>query len=180
MRWTLLALCLAFAVATPAAADRFALKYSAAGLGLLPLGNVSIDADVSEDTYDIATTLQSGGLLNLFERTNIEAAASGRIENGVVRWERYDLDHHYSRKHRQIMMRADSLGVVTAEITPNYRLWGQPPASDAQKQASRDPLSSLMRWRWMSASRNAARDRIRRSTGASIIAGTQRRRDRAL
>jgi hypothetical protein len=144
MRRALLALSLAFAVATPAAADRFALKYDAAGLGLVPLGHVSIDADVSEETYDISTTLVSGGLLNLFERTNIEGAASGRIENGVVRWERYDLDHHYSRKHRQIMMRADPLGVVTTEITPNYRLWGEPPTSDEQKQISRDPLSSLM------------------------------------
>jgi hypothetical protein len=144
MRLYLLALIAAFAVATPAAADRFALKYDAAGLGLIPLGTVRINADVSEETYDISTTLVSGGLLNLFERTNIEAAATGRIENGVVRWESYDLDHHYSRKHRQIMMRADPAGVVTAEITPNYRLWGDPPTSDEQKQNSRDPLSSLM------------------------------------
>jgi len=57
--------------ATPAAADRFALTYDGLGLGFVPVGGVTVDADVSEDSYDISASLQSRGILNLFERTNI-------------------------------------------------------------------------------------------------------------
>jgi hypothetical protein len=132
------------ALATPAAADRFALAYDGLGMGVVPLGQLTVDADVSEDSYEIRTTLASGGLMNLFERTNIQAQASGVIDASGVRWRQYDLDHRYSRKHRVVQMRAEADGAVTAEITPNYRLWGDPATSDAQKRASRDPLSTMV------------------------------------
>lgn len=143
MRAAVLALLLA-AFAAPAYADRFSLSYDGAGLGIIPLGNVTVDADVSADSYEISATLNSGGLLNLFERTNLVASSSGDIRNGAVVWRRYDLDHHYSRKHRVVAMQAADDGAVTAEITPNYRIWGDPPASDEQKRHSRDPLSTMM------------------------------------
>ena len=143
MRPIFIALCLSLA-ATPASAERFALAYDGAAFGLAPLGAVSIDAEVFDDSYRIDAALESGGLLNLFERTEIRAAASGRIQGGALRWERYELDHRYSAKRRVIAMRAEADGAVLAEITPNYRLWGDPAASDEQRRRSRDPLSSLM------------------------------------
>jgi hypothetical protein len=33
---------------------------------------------------------------------------------------------------------------VSAQITPNHRHWGEPPASDAHKREARDPLSSIV------------------------------------
>ncbi len=130
-------------LATPAAADRFSLAYDGAGLGFVPLGEMTIDAYVSGEDYTVSATLDSGGLLNLFERTAIRVSSSGRIANSNVWWERYDLDHHYSRKHRVISM-VNSGGAVSAEITPNYRLWGDPPATDEQRTRSRDPLSTMV------------------------------------
>ena len=130
--------------AAPAAADRFILTYDGMGLGIIPLGGATLDADVSEDSYQVSAELRSGGLLNLFERTNIRADASGDINNGNVLWRSYGLDHHYSRKHRTIAMRVSDDGAVVAEIDPNYRIWGTPPTSDQQRRRSRDPLSSLM------------------------------------
>jgi hypothetical protein len=132
-------------IATPAAADHFSLQYDGAGLGVVPLGGVTVDADVSRDSYEVSATLTSGGLLNLFERTNLHAEASGIIQpNGSVSWRRYDLDHHYSRKHRVVAMTAAEDGTVTAEITPNYRIWGDPATSDEQRRRSRDPLSTMV------------------------------------
>lgn len=141
------ALVLAFtlcAFATPAAADRFALAFEGSALGVLPLGGITVDADVSEGSYRITSTLRSSGLLNLFERTNLRAEANGVIEGGAVHWRRYDLDHHYSRKHRQVTMIVGPDGAVNAEIVPNYRLWGDPATSDEQRRRSRDPLSSMV------------------------------------
>ncbi|HVK80642.1 MAG TPA: hypothetical protein VM915_08505, partial [Verrucomicrobiae bacterium] len=54
------------------------------------------------------------------------------------------LDHRYSQKRRQIGMQVGEGGVVSAEITPNYRLWGQPATNDEQRSLSRDPLSSMV------------------------------------
>ncbi len=128
----------------PAAADRFTLTYDGVGLGFVPLGGISVDANVSDEDYQIRAHLQSRGLLNLFERTNLVATASGLIENGTVRWRTYDLDHRYSRKHRTIAMRVGEGGAVTADIVPTYRLWGDPATSDDQRRRSRDPLSTMV------------------------------------
>lgn len=133
-----------FACATPAAADRFSLTYDGVGLGFVPLGGISVDANIEPDRYDVVATMRSRGLLNLFERTHLRAESSGVIENGLVHWRRYDLDHHYSHKRRVIEMHAGEDGAVLAEVTPTYRLWGAPPTSDEQRRRSRDPLSTMV------------------------------------
>ncbi|MBL8546563.1 MAG: DUF3108 domain-containing protein [Hyphomonadaceae bacterium] len=131
-------------LATPASADRFALTYDGFGLGFVPVGGVAVDADVTDESYDISATVASRGILNLFERTNIRANSSGAISNGAVRWQRYDLDHHYSRKRRTISMQADAHGAITSQIEPIYRTWGDPAATEEQRRASRDPLSNVV------------------------------------
>ena len=45
-------------------------------------GGVTVDADVTDESYDISATVISRGILNLFERTDIDANASGTI-NGT-------------------------------------------------------------------------------------------------
>ncbi|HVK81752.1 MAG TPA: hypothetical protein VM915_14185, partial [Verrucomicrobiae bacterium] len=96
MRTLMAAIAALFALAAPAAAERYLLRYDATGIGVIPLGGIVIDADVRDDSYDIASSLQSSGFINVFERTAIEASASGDIRNGAVFWRRYDLDHRYS------------------------------------------------------------------------------------
>lgn len=130
--------------ATPASADRFALTYEGFGLGFVPVGGVTVDADVTDESYDISASLQSRGILNLFERTNIEARSSGLISAGGVSWQRYDLDHRYSRKRRVIAMTADPSGAIISQIEPDYRTWGDPAATEQQRRASRDPLSNVV------------------------------------
>ncbi len=135
---------LIFMTAAPAAADRFALSYEGAAFGFIPLGDMSVDADVADDSYEISASMRSRGLLSLFEPTELRASASGLIVGESVRWRRYDLDHHYSRKHRTISLERGQDGAISAEINPNYRLWGEPPASEEQRRRSRDPLSTLV------------------------------------
>lgn len=132
------------ACAGPAAADRFALRYEGRALGMLRIGDISVDVDVSEDSYEINTALRSRGLLDWFERTDLRAYAAGDIVGGAVRWRRYDLDHQYSRKQRSIALRAGADGAVEAAIEPIFSSWGEPPTSDEQRRTSRDPLSSVV------------------------------------
>jgi hypothetical protein len=144
MRALLVAFAALIACASPAAADRFSLTYDGYGLGFVPLGALTVDANVSDYDYTVTATIQSRGILNLFERTDLRATSSGLIQNGQVHWARYDLDHHYSRKRRVIAMLRGEDGAVNAEITPNYRLWGDPVTSDEQRRRSRDPVSTLV------------------------------------
>jgi hypothetical protein len=144
MRALLVALAALIACAPPAAADRFSLTYDAAGLGFVPIGHLTVDAFVSDVDYDVTATIDTGGILNLFERTNLRANSAGLIQNGQVHWQRYDLDHRYSRKHRTIAMQFGADGGVATQITPNYRLWGDPPTSDEQRRRSRDPVSTMV------------------------------------
>jgi hypothetical protein len=144
MRAALLALVALFATAAPAAADRFWLEYDGVGLGLIPLGGIRVDADVDATQYNVTATLESRGLLNLFERTHLVAASQGAIQAGDVSWARYDLDHRYSHKRRVISMTRGADGAITSTIAPNYRLWGEPPTSEEQRRRSRDPLSTMV------------------------------------
>lgn len=144
MRFLAFTLAALFALASPAAADRFTLTYDANGLGFVPLGGIRVDANVETDRYEVTANLRSRGLLNLFERTNLTATSSGIINNGAVRWARYDLDHRYSRKRRTIAMVATAQGDASAEITPNFRIWGSPATSEEQRRRSRDPLSTMV------------------------------------
>ncbi len=144
MRTVLFAFAALIASATPAAADRFWLSYDGAGLGLVPLGGIEVDADVDDQRYAVTATLESRGLLNLFERTHLVATSQGLIDSGEVHWRQYELDHHYSRKHRVINMTVGDAGAVSTAITPNYRLWGEPPTSEEQQRRSRDPLSTMV------------------------------------
>ena len=144
MRALFIAVGLMFALAQPAAGDRFSLTYNGYGLGFVPLGGISVDADVGDDSYQVEARLRSSGILNFFERTNLRATSSGAIRDGAVWWRRYDLDHHYSHKHRTIAMSVGDDGAVTTQVAPNYRIWGRPPTSDEQRRGARDPLSSMV------------------------------------
>ncbi|HVV33222.1 MAG TPA: hypothetical protein VHC73_08360, partial [Vitreimonas sp.] len=83
MRALALAVFLCLFAAAPASADRFLLRYNGAGLGFLPIGNMTVDADVDDAAYNITVTLTSGGLLNFFERTHLEATSSGTIDGNA-------------------------------------------------------------------------------------------------
>ncbi len=144
MRALLLALAIALLTGGPTHADRFALSYEGAAFGIIPLGQMVIDADVAVDSYEVSAYIRSGGLLDMFERTDLRASASGIIIAENVLWRRYDLDHHYSHKHRTIGLEVGEGGAIAAEIAPNYRLWGDPPASEEQQRRSRDPLSTMV------------------------------------
>lgn len=141
MRFLVLLL-LAFACA-PARAERLYLKYEANAWGVVPLGKAALDVSVHPDHYIVGASLESGGLLKLFDQTQLTAKADGAVNTIGPAWAHYDLDHNYAKKHRATVMSHEEAGVVTA-ISPIWRNLGTPPASDEQKRAARDPLSSIV------------------------------------
>jgi hypothetical protein len=143
MRSVLLALALCVATVVPARADRISLDYSGTAWGVVGVGSAHLDVDVDGDAYTAAGMVRTAGVAALFLQTQINVNAGGAFENGSVRWRRYYLDHMYDGVHRYITMRPNT-GSVEASINPTYPEWGNPPATDQQKLAARDPLSSLI------------------------------------
>jgi hypothetical protein len=126
-----------------ARADVYLLEFEGRASGLLGLGRATVRIDYGDSGYTVSASLRSAGLLALFERTTLNASALGDVVDGMPAWRSYVLDHAYSAKRRQIRMtrHADR---VEAFIEPTYRVWGDPPASESQQLASRDPLSTFV------------------------------------
>ncbi|MGE0595095.1 MAG: DUF3108 domain-containing protein [Hyphomonadaceae bacterium] len=145
MRTILLTLAVSAALATPAHAQRMTLDYAGAAWGLIGVGGARLEINLDDNSYSASGTVRSGGIAALFLRTRIEARSGGAIDHeGDVRWRRYWLDHMYDGVHRYVTMRPTEAS-VHADISPTYPDgWGEPPATDQQKAAARDPLSSLI------------------------------------
>lgn len=143
MRPILLALALFAALVSSAHAERISLDYAGSAWGLIGVGGAHLDIELNTDSYSAAGSVRTGGVAALFLRTRIDVNSSGAIENGSVRWRRYSLDHMYDGVHRYINMRPNAAS-VDAQINPTYPEWGDPAATDEQKAAARDPLSSLI------------------------------------
>lgn len=145
MRSFLLTLLCFVALACPANAQRISLEYHGAAWGLIGVGGAQLEIDLDDDSYAASGMVRSGGIAALFLRTRIDVRSTGDIdEGGDVAWRRYWLDHMYDGVHRHINMRLSEAG-VHADINPTYPDgWGDPPATNQQKAAARDPLSSLI------------------------------------
>jgi hypothetical protein len=143
MRWLVLLALSLVALASPAHAERLHLLYEGRAWGVAPLGEAVLDFSLRADGYRVGARLDSGGMLKLFDNSKLTAAAEGGLSETGPIWARYDLDHAYAKKRRVTAMRSDGQ-IVNVEVDPTYRNLGEPPASEEQKRAARDPLSSIL------------------------------------
>jgi hypothetical protein len=130
------------ALTAPAYADRYALQYSGHVFGIAPIGKMTYDVTMGANEYEISYSLDTGGVLRLFTEQHIAASASGAVVSGAPLWTRYDSDQS-GKKRRITAMRRTESGVAVA-IQPRFAIMGDPPASEEQKTAARDPLSSIV------------------------------------
>lgn len=133
---------LACAIAAPAQAETYRLEYEAAVLGVVVLGAARYEVAATPTRYAVRANLRTSGLARLFDQTEINAASAGSVSGGAIAWSRYDLSHAYAGKFRRVQLVRSASGVA-AEIAPNYRDMGRPPASPAQRLGSYDPLTSI-------------------------------------
>lgn len=134
---------LALTLAPAAHAERVVLTFDGVAYGVIGLGTASMDLGVEAGGYQAAAAIKSSGLAALFDNTDLKARVSGAVDGPRVAWGRYSLDHGYARKRRLVEMRATPGGVEQL-VTPDFGFKGDPPPSDEQKRAARDPLSSLV------------------------------------
>jgi hypothetical protein len=90
----------------------------------------------------VRATLRTSGLARLFDQTDITASANGAHVGQALSWSRYNLNHAYNQKRRQIRLERNA-GGIHSQITPTYSDLGAPPASSEQQAGSFDPLSAV-------------------------------------
>ncbi|GIK49361.1 MAG: DUF3108 domain-containing protein [Hyphomonadaceae bacterium] len=123
-------------------AETYRLNYEAAVLGVVVLGTANYEVTANPSRYAVRANLRTSGLARLFDQTEITATSTGSVSGNAISWSRYDISHAYSRKFRRIQLDR-AANSVAAQVTPHYGDMGQPPATQAQQNASYDPLTGV-------------------------------------
>lgn len=126
-----------------AAAETYRLRYDAAILGVVTIGQATLDVTARDQRYAVRSTLRTSGAARIFDQTDISAVAAGTLAASGPSWARYDLSHAYADKFRRTQMRRSG-GEISTDVDPGYgQHMGRPPASASQRSASYDPLTGL-------------------------------------
>ncbi len=131
-----------FAAAAPAHAETYRLRYEAAVLGVVVLGEARYEITATPTRYAVRANLQTSGLARMFDQTEISASSTGAISGAAIAWTRYDLSHAYAQKFRRIQLNRAGT-TITGQITPAYGNMGTPAATTAQQANSYDPLTGM-------------------------------------
>lgn len=136
------AICASALMAASASAETYRLNYNLAVLGVVELGVASYEVTDSATRYAVRANLRTTGLARLFDQTEINAVTAGNVSTQGLAWTRYDISHAYAGKFRRTQL-TRAAGIVSGQVTPNYRDFGDPPATSAHQTASYDPLSAV-------------------------------------
>ena len=145
-RCFLTAVLLAIGLALPAAAQPAGLQLSLDYDGRLYLTvfDFHIDGRVDPTGYGAHVALKSSGILAVFKHFDIRAASQGALQSGMPAPGVFEYVNRDGERVRQVQATWDNSDVRTVS-TPAFSNMGDPPASEAQKLASADPVAQLMR-----------------------------------
>ena len=139
---------LAFFLAAPAfaqtpAGESFTAEYDGAAYGVIALGKAQVSATASDNRYDATGKLHTVGLAVLFGKAAADAAATGRLADGVASPSVYTLLHDYHGGIRHLRVEWGGPRVaITSDPPRDYH--GDIPTTDAQQREGRDPLSTMI------------------------------------
>ena len=141
----LAALCLLAAAPVHAqSTDETRLSLAYDGRLILKVLDIHVEQRLSPSGFGASARLASYGALALFKKFDVHATSQGRIEDGEARPGVFHYENQDGKRDRHVVAEWTASEVAVTS-TPPYADLGQPPASHAQKLASADPLTQLMR-----------------------------------
>lgn len=118
------------------------LKADARLLGIpFELARGTMRATLEDDAYSVQADYRSSGFANDRNEAG-RVTVSGLVEDGVLRPRSY-LSQESSGKKRRIGIDF-AANPVSVDVAPRWGSMGSPPASDAEKRQSVDPLTGLL------------------------------------
>jgi hypothetical protein len=126
----------------PATPVKLSLGYD--GRLIIKVLDIHFDQQATPTRFSAAASLRSYGILAAFKTFNVKASARGRVEGGAPQPGVFLYDNRDGERERkvQVTWRGDDVAMTS---TPTFSNLGDPPASLAQKLASADPVTQLMR-----------------------------------
>lgn len=127
-----------------AAQDSFTLQADYTGsVWAIPVGRVSLSAEIEPDGYQARSQVDAAGLAALFTDIRIVSQVEGDLVEGRASPARYAHDEYNKNKHRRIDMSFED-GVARSVAAPDFSNWGEPPASEADRAGATDPMSAVL------------------------------------
>lgn len=121
---------------------KLAMAYD--GVLLVKVLDLRIDQQVSPTAFAAHASLKSLGVLSMFKKIDVTAAAEGRVQGAEARpatFNHVNLDGQFNRRVRVNWSGAD----VTTWTSVAYPTQGDPAPTRSQKLAAADPLTELTR-----------------------------------
>lgn len=134
----------AVAVADVPQAQSGSLSLSYQGVLLVKVLDMTVDQTLTGSDYAASATLKSSGVLSLFKRINVQAAARGVVDGGRLEPASFEHINRDGGANRRVQVRWTGGDVATTAL-PAFPNLGDPPASRAQKLAAADPLTQMTR-----------------------------------
>ncbi len=128
--------------AANAQAETYRLRYEAAVLGVVVLGEARYEVAATPTRFSLRANLRTSGLARLFDQTEITATSTGVVSGVALAWTRYDLTHAYADKSRRVLLTRTGAS-VSSQVTPRFGDLGTPAATEAQQYGSYDPLTGV-------------------------------------
>ncbi len=127
-----------------AAGRQMALSLRYDGVLLVKVLEIRIEERASASGFGSSARLTSSGILALLKHIDYQATSQGRIVGGRPRPGTFEYQHLSGKSHRRAKV---SWGEDDVELdaAPPFKDLGDPPATQAQKLAAADPLTTLMR-----------------------------------
>ncbi len=111
--------------------------------GPFALGKVGVHQMFQGSLYKANSTLQTGGIVNLFWRAKIDAQANGTLLNGHLNPALYDSHSvNHQDKVQQVSLTYGPKGPPVLAANPPYKT-NKYPVSDEQKKGTLDPVSAV-------------------------------------
>jgi hypothetical protein len=111
--------------------------------GPFTLGKVGVHQRFETNAYEGNSTLQTGGIVNLFWKSTIDANAHGTVQNGQLNPAVYDSHSvNHANKVQQVSLTYSLKGPPVLMANPSYDT-KKYPVSDEQKKNTLDPVSAV-------------------------------------
>ena len=121
----------------------YELKASAWAYFLPISGRASFKADISADTYEIATYVRTTGIADLLVSYDLNVSSTGYTHENRLDTYAYVSQNKDGKKNRRVeLVYGDE--DVAMQVTPAFGNLGDPPAAPFQKLSAKDPVTGFI------------------------------------
>lgn len=124
-------------------------------VSFISLGKMDLSQQFQNGNYKAVSRLETGGIVNLFWKSKIEAKSNGDLERGHVQpavYDSFSINHHNKKQQVSLTYGRNTPPMLFAN--PPYKT-KKYPVTDEQKRNTLDPVSALVfMTRGLSASRS--------------------------